>query len=248
MINGKVHKDDLRQGVLFGGLSEAQLDRVVRHAVRVRLEEGESLFEQEEQANRFYLMLSGQIKLYRLSPSGNEKVIEVVTPGGTFAEALMFLERPFYPVGAQALQAAEVIGIDAGDFAGMLRDSVDTCFVLLGDMSQRLRGLLNKIDDLSLYSAACRVAAYLVQQTHNGDNAFQLTIPKHVMASRLSVKPETLSRIIKHFTSTGIISVTGSHVVIHNNEALRTAADACSLEQSVLHSTFYPCRVDSASA
>ncbi|MES9844410.1 MAG: cyclic nucleotide-binding domain-containing protein, partial [Candidatus Sedimenticola sp. 6PFRAG5] len=106
MISSKVHKDELKRGLIFSRLSDEQLDRVMRHAVRIRLEEGESLFEQEEKAERFYLMVSGQIKLYRLSPAGNEKVVEVVTPGGTFAEALMFLERPFYPVGAQALQAA----------------------------------------------------------------------------------------------------------------------------------------------
>ncbi|MET0088374.1 MAG: Crp/Fnr family transcriptional regulator [Sedimenticola sp.] len=247
MINSKVQKDELKKGHLFARLSEDQLDRVVRHAVRVRLEEGESLFEQEEKAERFYLMVSGQIKLYRLSPAGNEKVVEVVTPGGTFAEALMFLERPYYPVGAQALQPAEAIGIDAVDFADMLKGSVDTCFLLLGDMSQRLRGLLNEIDDLSLYSATCRVAAYLVQQAPNGNTAFDLAIPKHVMASRLSVKPETLSRIIKNFTSTGVISVTGSHVEIHDREALHTAADACSLEEGTLLSTFlYPCQPVSA--
>jgi len=136
--------EDLRKGLLFSHLGEEQLQRVAKGARRVTLTEGESLFEQGERADRFYLLLRGQVKLYRLSPAGNEKVIEVVTPGSTFAEALMFLDRPHYPVGAQALSAAELISVDAHDFAAMLRGSVDTCFLLLGDMSQRLRGLLRE--------------------------------------------------------------------------------------------------------
>ena len=92
------------------------------------LDDGEALFEQGDPAKRFYLLLRGQIKLFRLSPAGNEKVVDIVVPGGTFAEALMFLEQPLCPVGAVALQASEVVSIDATDFVGMLRESIDTCF------------------------------------------------------------------------------------------------------------------------
>ncbi|MDD3518884.1 MAG: Crp/Fnr family transcriptional regulator [Chromatiales bacterium] len=235
-------KDDLKTGLLFSNLSDAQLERIAQHAARLRLAAGESLFEQGDAADRFYLVLKGQIKLYRLSPAGNEKVIEVVTAGSTFAEALMFLDRPRYPVGAQALTAAEVISIDAHDFAAMLRGSVDTCFLLLGDMSQRLRGLLREIDELSLHSATCRVAAYFVQQAPADAQTFDLGIAKQVLASRLSVKPETLSRIIKNLSDDGIIAVTGSRITIHDRKALQQAADVCALPQDSLQSTFlYPC-------
>lgn len=235
-------KEELRQGLLFECLSDEQLDRVARRAVRVRLEEGESLFEQGDPAGRFYLALQGQIKLFRLSPAGNEKIIEIVMPGSTFAEALMFLDRPCYPVGAQALHPAEVISVDARDFADMLRSSVDTCFLLLGDMSQRLRGLLREIDELSLHSATCRVAAYLVHNTPEDSDNFQLPIAKQVMASRLSVTPETLSRIMKQLTISNIISMSGSHVQILDRKALKETADVCALPQDALQSTFlYPC-------
>lgn len=231
-------KDKLREVLLFARLSEEQLIRVTRRAVRRSLAEGEVLFEQGEHAKRFYLVLNGQIKLYRHSPNGDEKVIEVVTQGSTFAEALMFLERPCYPVGAQALQASELISIDALDFAGMLRGSVDTCFLMLGDMSQRLRGLLREIDELSLHTATCRVAAYLLQHAPEEKDSFELPTAKHVIASRLSVKPETLSRIIKWLSSNGIISVHGSQVELHDRLRLAQTADVCALPQDALQATF----------
>lgn len=233
---------DLRKSFMFARLSESQLDRVSRHVVRIRLEEGEVLFQQNDPAGRFYMLLRGQIKLFRLGPSGNEKVIEIVSPCSTFAEALMFLERPTYPVGAQALQAAEVLSIDAADFARMLRESVDTCFMLMGDMSQRLRGLIREIDDLSLSSATCRVAAYLLTKSSPAGASFDLDVPKQTLASRLSVQPETFSRIIRNLSDQRVLAVRGSRVEITDRDRLEQIANVCGLDEISLAETFhYPC-------
>ena len=232
--------DDLRTCFLFDKLSDAQLQRIAKSAVRVHLGEGEPLFEQGDKANRFYLVLKGQIKLYRLSPAGNEKVIDIVTSGNTFAEALMFLDRPRYPVGAQALEKSEVISIDAVDFADMLRNSVETCFLLLGDMSQRLRGLLRDINEISMQSAACRVAAYLVKLAPPGQAGFELPFAKQILASRLSVTPETFSRIIRKLTDEKIISVSGSQVTVLDRKALEAAGDTCVAEHDYLYSGTLP--------
>ncbi len=230
--------EQLKEGMLFSRLSEKQLNRIAQKAMRVRLHAGESLFEQGDNAGRFYLVVRGLIKLYRLSPAGNEKVIEVITPGSTFAEALMFLESPHYPVGAEALKESEVISIDAKDFASMLRESVDTCFMLMGDMSQRLRGLIREIDNLSLHSATCRVAGYLLTHSPENGDDFKLEIPKQTLASRLSVKAETFSRIIKNLNAQNILTVTGSTVHIQDREALESLADTCAITTDSLESTF----------
>ena len=224
---------ELKRNLLFARLTEAQLKRVATRAQRLRLDEGEALFEQGDPATRFYLLLSGQIKLYRLSSSGNEKVIEIVVAGQTFAEALMFLEQPTYPVGAQALQAVELISLDARDFLSMLSESVSTCFVLMGDMSKRLRRLIGEIDNLTLHSATCRVAGYLLSQMSDSPN-FNLKVPKQVLASRLSVKPETFSRIIKQLSKEGVLEVRGSQVRIRDRAALQRLADVCDLSQPLL--------------
>lgn len=217
--------EDLSQNHLFSGLGEAELNRVAQHATLVKLKNGEALFEQGDLATRFYLVRNGQIKLFRLSPAGNEKIVDIVTPGNTFAEALMFLERPYYPVGAQALQTSEVISIDAVDFSRMLKESVDSCFVLLGSLSQRLRALLHEIDELSLHSGTSRVAAYFLEHDPGDGATFFLPAPKQVIASRLSVKPETFSRIIKNLSDKAMIRIDGNLVTIVDREQLEMAAD-----------------------
>lgn len=217
--------EDLRRGPLLRPLTDAQLARVAARAVTLRLAEREPLFEQGDSADRFYLVLKGQIKLARISPDGNEKVIEIVTPGSTFAEALMFLNRPRYPVGASAIGPAEVISIDAKDFVAMLRESVDTCFLLLGDMSRRLRGLIVQIDEITLHSATCRVAGYLLRRCEAEGPDLVLDVPKLVLASRLTVQPETFSRILRVLSDRGVVRIDGREVHVLDSEALRITAE-----------------------
>ncbi|MCU0836547.1 MAG: Crp/Fnr family transcriptional regulator [Chromatiaceae bacterium] len=217
--------EDLRRGPLLRPLTDAQLARVAARAVTLRLAEREPLFEQGDPADRFYLVLKGQIKLARISPDGNEKVIEIVTPGSTFAEALMFLNRPRYPVGASAIGPVEVISIDAKDFVAMLRESVETCFLLLGDMSRRLRGLIVEIDEITLHSATCRVAGYLLRRCEEEGPHLVLDVPKLVLASRLTVQPETFSRILRVLSDRGVVRIDGREVHVLDSAALRITAE-----------------------
>jgi CRP-like cAMP-binding protein len=236
--------DGLRGTPLLSGLSDVQLQRVATRAVRHSLPEGQWLFSQGDPARHFYLVESGQVRLFRLSPEGAEKVIEIVSPGQTFAEALMFLNAPRYPVCAAALAPTEVVAIDARDFAAMLRESVETCFVVMGALSRRLRGLIAEIDNLTLHTAKSRVARYLLAHCPEDRRAFALDVRKGVLASRLSVKPETFSRVIKQLTEDGVISVHGAHITLRDRATLTNLAElAGSTELGAL-----PCPASDAEA
>jgi CRP/FNR family transcriptional regulator, dissimilatory nitrate respiration regulator len=212
--------DEIRGAPLLRGLSDEQLARVARRAVRLHLDEGQWLFGQGDPAERFFLVVQGRIRLFRLSPEGAEKIIEIAAPGQTFAEALMFLNVPRYPVCAAALTQAELVSFDAGDFAEMLRGSVDTCFALLGALSQRLRRLVGEIDDLTLHSATGRLARYLLGQLSGECATLELEVRKGVLASRLSIQPETFSRILKRLADAGVLEVRGNAVQVLDRDAL----------------------------
>lgn len=206
--------EELRQGTLFSRLELAQLTRISCHARYVDLDAEQLLFTQGDAATRFYLLLHGQMRLFRLATDGAEKVIEIVNPGQTFAEALVFLNAPRYPVCAAALSPARLIAVDGADFAQMLRESVETCFQLLGVLSQRLRGLIGEIDELTLHTATSRVARYLVAKRLPTQMVVDLEVRKTVLASRLSVQPETLSRVMKALSEQGVIQVQGMRVQV----------------------------------
>ena len=215
-------QQELATSHLFSALSDTELERVRRHSHITDMVEGESLFFQGDKATSFYLVLSGRIKLFRVSPDGKEKVVEIIEAGASFAEALMFMDEPDYPVTATALAPSRVIVINNRDYKAMLRESVDSCFLLLGSMSYRLRGLIREIDALSLDTGTVRTISYLLHQAPPDVTSFELKIAKSVIASRLSVKPETFSRILKSLHERGIVSIDGRNVTIHDREAMIT--------------------------
>lgn len=217
---------NLRLAPLFDALSDEQLGLILASGSPLCLRENEFLFDAGDPANRFYFLMSGQIKLYRLSPDGAEKVIELISPGQTFAEALMFLERPIYPVSAAALPASQLLAIDNQQFLNILRGSIDSCFKIMGTLSQRIRGLIREIDDLTLQTATTRLCSMLWQQMdQTGSCTLELKIPKGILASRLSIQPETFSRILNTLSNRGIIRVNRSSIEVTNGRQLRSLAN-----------------------
>jgi CRP-like cAMP-binding protein len=155
-----------------------------------------------------------------VSPEGKEKVVEIMEAGSTFAEALMFMDQPHYPVTATALTPSRVIAINCREYKAMLRESIDSCFLLLGSMSFRLHGLIREIDALSLDTGTVRTVAYLLHQAPPDRTSFELQVAKSVIASRLSVKPETFSRILKSLHESEIVTIEGRFVTIHDRDAM----------------------------
>lgn len=218
--------------LLFSELKAAQIDSVLEHTRVVDLREGETLFEQQQPAREFFLLERGQIKLARYSSDGNEKIIDLISPGGTFAEAVMFAKQPAYPVTAVAITRSRVLCFSAPTYIDILRQSNEACFAVMAQMSRRLHGHIAEIDRLTLHSATFRVVCYLLDQvpsTHTGVPEVQLDTPKHVIAARLSITPETLSRSFSKLSREGLIKVHDNAITLTDVEQLRRFAQGESL-------------------
>ncbi len=216
---------ELRRNYLFSSLGDQQFAHVKHNMHILRLDEGQHLFDHGQKAERFFMVHSGQVKLFRLSLDGIEKVIDIVQPGQSFAEAVMFMKSQNYPVSAQSINACEVFSFDSRNYVQLLGDSIDSCFHLLGDMSMRLHMLLNDIDHLTLQNATYRLISYIAKQIPEGSGSasveIELSTPKNIIASRLSIQPETFSRILKNLAKDGIINVHGKYVEIHDVQRLK---------------------------
>lgn len=216
--------DPIKNHYLFADLDDDQLANLKQGIHRIRLEDGEVLFRRGQPARRFYLVVTGMIALQRTSARGEEKVINVMRAGNSFAEALMFHKSPAYPVTAISIGDTEVLSIQSDRFLQLLRSSVDTCFRVMGHMSIRLHQFVGQVDSLALQNAACRVTSFLLGNLPadaTGPAEIALDMPKQIIASHLSIKPETLSRTLGHLSHEGLISVKGRTVHIPDVGALR---------------------------
>jgi CRP-like cAMP-binding protein len=226
------HKPDdqaLRGIYLFEAMSDDQL-AALRRTMRLRdLDEGERLFDFGQPNTQFFYLELGQLKLFRNAADGSEKVIEVLRPGDTFAEAVMFMQRvKGYPVSAEAIAASRVWAFDSATMVALLRDSVDSCFQLLANLSIRLRHHVDEIERLTLHNATFRVVSFLLRQVPEGTQpttGVHLSMPKNVLASRLGIQPETFSRILARLTKAGLLQVNRNDIVLENVAGLREMAE-----------------------
>jgi CRP-like cAMP-binding protein len=214
---------ELRQHHLFAGLNDEQLEQVLQTTHVQQLDDGQLLFACRQEARYFYMVRSGSIRLYLSAPDGTEKVVHLVSQGETFAEAITFMDGQRYPLNASALGNTEVLAFSNATFREILRESTDTCFRLMADMSTWLKKQIHDIDALTLQNATLRFTSFLLRQIPPGqlhDARIELAVPKHVIASRLSIQPESFSRILRNMQKSGLISVEGSTIHIANVEAL----------------------------
>lgn len=210
---------------LFQELSAEHIDELVADCRERRLSKGEMLFQKGDMAKGFFLVVFGQIKLAFPSLQGNEKVVEICGPRQSFGEAVMFMQRP-YPVFAEALMDSLVLHIASQRVFDLLqRDHSFACRMLAG-LSMRLHSLVQDVETYSLRSSAQRVVGYLLQLIPIGDewnDSFEISLPtsKQVIASRLNLTPETLSRIFHDLSSNGLIEVQGKQILIKSLRRMR---------------------------
>ncbi|MBW7859514.1 MAG: Crp/Fnr family transcriptional regulator [Rhodocyclaceae bacterium] len=213
----------LHQVPFFSELSDEEISHVARYTRERRLEKGELLFQRGDPPHGFYFVVSGQMKLAVSSAQGNEKVVEIIGPTQTFGEAVMLMDRP-YPVFAEALTSTQLLHIGQSVVSDLIDQDPGFARKLLAGMAIRLHTMVADVETYSLRSSTQRVIGYLLQQTETAGpgSKVQIELPtsKQVIASRLNLTPETLSRIFHDLSDAGLITVQGKHITLHDAEGL----------------------------
>ncbi|AIL61344.1 Crp/Fnr family transcriptional regulator [Pseudomonas alkylphenolica] len=217
MVLHRVHHQILRSHHLFEPLNDEQLDELMASSHLLNVDKGEPLFHQGEPAEAFYFVIAGAVKIYRLTPDGQEKVFEVVGPRQTFAEAMMLMDTPNYVASAEAIGPSQLYRLSTHTYMHLLQNNSRLTFALLGKLCVRLHQRVNEIETLSLKNATHRVVRYLLTQLMQAqpvERQFELPMAKQLIAGHLSIQPETFSRIIRRLIDEQIITQDGRHIVI----------------------------------
>ncbi|MDD3352416.1 Crp/Fnr family transcriptional regulator [Zoogloea sp.] len=207
---------------LFSALLPEDLAHLALATRERRLHKGDRLFQRGDQPKGFFLVVWGQVKLAFTSAQGNEKVVEILGPLQSFGEAVMFLDQP-YPVLGEALADTLLLHIASTAVFDQIEQDPRFARKLLAGMSIRLHSMVKDVESYALRSSTQRVIGYLLQLADGVARSsalcrqeVELPTSKQVIASRLSLTPETLSRIFHELSDSGLISVQGKHIVIHD--------------------------------
>ncbi len=211
---------------LFKELDPAELDSIAAGTTEIHVPRGGIIVNRLDPCVGFHLVVYGQVKLAFPAPDGSEKVIEIVGPGGSFGEALMFMEKP-YIVMAQALADSFLLHVSKAVVFDELERKPQFARKMLAGLSRRLHGLIHDVEAYSLQSGTQRVIGFLLRQDADrgeAKEAYVVRLPtsKATVASRLNVTPEHFSRILHDLMKAGLIAVDGRDVRILDAERLRT--------------------------
>jgi CRP-like cAMP-binding protein len=212
---------------LFMQTSPQQRARLAQGTQELRVTKGEIVAHRGDIPNGFFIVLFGQIKLCVFSEQGDEKVVEIINQRQSFGEAVMFLNRP-YPVTASAIQDSLLLHVNQDVVDEQLL--LDPTFAkgLLAGLSSRLHTLIGDVETFSLRSTAQRVIGYLLQLADDSaDDIVEVDLPvsKLIVASRLSLTPETLSRVFGKLHKVGLIDIQGRSVRILSLRRLKEFQD-----------------------
>jgi CRP-like cAMP-binding protein len=215
----------LRHQPLFQELAAPQIAALVPFTREVRGDKGQLIFQKGDPCEGMFLVVFGRVKLSLFSAQGTEKVVEVIEPGQSFAEAVMFLGYA-YPLTARFLEDGLLLKVEAPAIFAAIEHEPGFARRLLAGLSLRLHGMVRDVERYSVESATQRVCGYLLQAlgAQDGDT---LTLPvgKNLIASRLNLTPETFSRVLQRLGAAGLIHVDGREIRVLDLPGLRGHMD-----------------------
>ncbi len=211
---------------LFRELAADEIDRIAEQTKSMHVDRGTVLFQRSQTSEGFYVVIFGQVKLSFISKAGDEKVVDLLGPGQSFGEAVMFMEKQ-HVVTAQTLADSMLLYVSKVAVFDELERDPRFARRMIAGLSQRLHYLMEDLEGYSMHSGVQRVIGFLLRDERDGivpEGRLEFTLPaaKGVIASRLNLTQEHFSRILHELVAKGLIEVRGRTVVILDVRKLRT--------------------------
>jgi CRP/FNR family transcriptional regulator, dissimilatory nitrate respiration regulator len=195
---------------LFHGLTPKHYDELTMIVIDQVVPRGQMIFSQGDDATGLYVVISGRVKIFKLSLEGKEQILHLFGAGEPIGEVAVFAGEKF-PAYAEALEESRLFFFPRPAFIDLIRKYPTVSLNMLAVLSLRLRKFTSLIEDLSLKEVPGRLAAYLLflGEGKKGAADVDLDVSKNQLASLLGTIPETLSRILARMTRDGFIELSG---------------------------------------
>ena len=222
-----IHAQDratARASLLLKNMPDTAAEHLLDGAQTREYSRGETVFLQGEKATHVHIVLDGWVKLYRIAPNGNEAVVSVFARSQSFGEAVAFRHED-YPVSAEAVTDCRLVQLSAQTFIDLMKFEPELCVSLLSSIFKHLHELVNQVEHLKAQTGAQRAAEFLLDLCQSDTGASVVTLPydKVLIAGRLGMKPESLSRAFSKLRSVGV-RIKKNHASIEDVERLRVYA------------------------
>lgn len=210
----------------YRALDSVQLDQIVESSLPLRLYGQKEVIRQGEAAKGVYVVIYGQVKIYVGSKHGPHKVLAILSHDNCFGLAETFLDKP-HGASVETTSDAMVVLAPREKVLELARQNGAFFEQLMTCAARQTHGLIRDVQRQSSSSAPQRLAGYLLRQCeYQSSQEIELSVSKTVIASHLDITSETFSRLLKRFTSLGMIEVHGRHIRVLDSEKMQTLQPA----------------------
>lgn len=221
--SNRTSSDFIKETLLFKDLPEEQVEKLSNIGVKNSFKRGETIFSEGDNADGFYLLKTGRIKIFKLSFEGKEQTLHIILPGEPFGEVPVFTGKTF-PAHAEAMEESDTIFFPRGSFVDLIRNDPSIALNMLAILSKRLKQFIGLVENLSLKEVPQRLASYLIflSDNDNYNDSIELDVAKGQLANMLGTIPETLSRILSKMVDRNLIRVQGRTIHLVDKNGLKT--------------------------
>lgn len=217
--------ETLRRVALLRDLSETEFQFLGQRAVPRQYGAGELVFSEGEPCAGLYVVESGQVRIFKISPGGREQVLTMEGPGGSVAELPVF-DGGNYPASCAAVGPTTLLFISKQDFHSLCLVHPNVALKVLKVVGKRLRVLVNIIEELSFTTVRSRLISLLLRfgrEGTRGPEGIEITLPgsNQELASHIGTVRELVSRNLSRLQAEGLISMDGRKLILHDAEALQ---------------------------
>lgn len=194
-----------KKSLFLSSLPQESVEAILAHTVEQSFTQGETIFLQGDPASTIFIVLQGWVKLYRIAPNGAEAVVGIFTGGHSFGEALA-LRKQVYPVTAESVTNSRILCLPTSILTNMIKSNPEIAISILAATFHHLHSMVVQVEQLKAFSGAQRVAEFLVELCPVSKGACTVTLPydKTLIAGRLGMKPESLSRAFAKLRKYGV--------------------------------------------
>lgn len=211
--------------MLLSSFPQHSRDMVLSFASWKEYDRGATLFMQDETAQAIHIVIDGWVKLYRIASNGGEAVVSVFTKGESFGEAVAFRGLP-YPVSAEAVTTCEVMRIPSAALLEAMRKDPEIAVSVMASTFTHLHSLVSQLEQLKAHTGPQRVAEFLLDLCEQDAGSCIVTLPydKVLIAGKLGMKPESLSRSFARLKTVGV-HIKRNHAAIDDIDRLRNFSE-----------------------
>jgi CRP/FNR family transcriptional regulator len=219
------HVRTLAKAAIFSGLTDPELQFLVERAVPRQFAPGEMVFAEGEPCAGLYVVERGHVRIFKTSASGREQVLSIDGPGSSVAEVPV-LDCGGYPASGAAVDHATLLFIGRQDFQALCLAHPEVALKVLRVVGERLRRLVEIIEELSFTTVRHRLAAFLLRiaQREGTQSAAGVEFPlpgsHQELAAQLGTVRELVSRNLSRLQAEGLLRLDGRRVVVPDLKAL----------------------------